>query len=243
MSTFDALASDYEAGRIGYSNDVYNALVSYGLSPKHKILDLGCGTGLASGPLAENDFDVTGIDTSEAMLAVAKATYPSGTWVPGDAEHVPFDAETFDAVISAQSVHHMHASTVMGEVLRVLKRGGIAAFWWKSLMSENPVRQAREEVAREMGLAPLSPSWRGSFREFYGAGFSDTSVRVIPWSTISPLEKFIRYERSRKIVRDEYGVHAEEYFANLEARLRAGYGEGDPILPLAYVHFLYLAKK
>jgi hypothetical protein len=52
----------------------------------------------------------------------------------------------------------------------------------------------------------------------------------------------LQYERSRKIVRDEFGSSAQEYFEHLEARLRETFGEGDPILPLSYIHFLYLAR-
>jgi len=243
MTGYDALVGDYDAGRLGYANDVYNALVSYGLSPQQKILDVGCGTGLAAAPLIDNGFDVTGIDASDAMLAVAKEKYPGATWVRGNAEKLPFDAGAFDAVLSAQAIHQMDAAATMSEIVRVLKRGGIAAFWWKSLMSDSPIKQLRDAIARDVGLAPLPSAWRGGFREFYAAGFAETAVRVIPWSTITTLDKFLRYERSRKVVRDEFGTHAEEYYRLLEERLRETFGQGDPILPLAYVHFLYLAKK
>ena len=37
-------------------------------------------------------------------------------------------------------------------------------------------------------------------------GLPRTGVRVIPWSTIVTLNKFLQYERSRKIVRDEFGA-------------------------------------
>ncbi|HHY72942.1 MAG TPA: class I SAM-dependent methyltransferase [Bacillus bacterium] len=45
---------------------------SYGNGGK-RLLDLGCGTGTLSIPLAENGYDVTGIDLSEEMLAIAQA--------------------------------------------------------------------------------------------------------------------------------------------------------------------------
>ena len=59
---------------------------------------------------------------------------------------------------------------------------------------------------------PLSSSWRGGFRDFYAAGFSETAMRVIPWSTIVTLGKFLQYERSRKIVRDEFGIQRAGVF-------------------------------
>jgi len=242
VTSFDTLVAEYDAGRLGYSNDVYNMLVAYGLVPKHAIVDIGCGTGLASAPLIENGFKVTGVDPSEPMLAVARERYPEATWVRGTAEALPFDAGSFDVAISAQAFHHADPRKGIAEIKRVLRPRGIVAIWWKSLMSDDPVKQLRDSIARDMGIAPLTSSWRGGFRDFYSAGFSETAVRVIPWSTIVTLRKFLQYERSRKIVHDEFGSSAPEYFERLEARLRETFGEGDPILPLSYTHFLYLAK-
>jgi ubiquinone/menaquinone biosynthesis C-methylase UbiE len=242
VTSFDKLVTEYDAGRIGYASDVYNHLVAFGVVPRHAILDIGCGTGLASAPLIENGVNVTGVDPSEAMLAVAKERYPQAKWVRGVAEALPFEAGSFDVAISAQSFHHAEANAAIAEIRRVLRPHGIVAIWWKSLMSDDPVKQLRDSIARDMRLAPLTSSWRGGFRDFYAAGFSETAVRVIPWSTIVTLGKFLQYERSRKIVRDEFGVSAPEYFERLETRLRETFGEGDPILPLSYTHFLYLAK-
>jgi len=241
--TFDQLAPAYDAGRLGYANDVYNQLVSFGLAPSHAVLDVGCGTGLASAPLIENDYRVTGLDPSEPMLEIARSRYPQAKWVKGRAEALPFGPDSFDAAISAQALHHADAGAAMAEIKRVLRPNGIVAIWWKSLMSDDPVKQVRDAVALDMGLPPLTSAWRGGFREFYGAGFKQTGVRVIPWSTIVPLSRFLQYERSRKIVRDDYGPHVEEYFGRLEARLRETFGDGDPVVPLSYTHFLYLAKK
>ncbi|HEX8805335.1 MAG TPA: hypothetical protein VF741_00245, partial [Candidatus Aquilonibacter sp.] len=128
------------------------------------------------------------------------------------------------------------------EIKRVLRANGVVAIWWKSLMSDDPIKRLRDSIARDMGIAPLSSTWRSGFRDFYASGLRDTAVRVIPWSTIVTLNKFLQYERSRKIVYDEFGSSASEYFERLEARLRETFGEGDPVLPLSYTHFLYLAK-
>jgi ubiquinone/menaquinone biosynthesis C-methylase UbiE len=242
VTSFDQLVNDYDAGRLGYANDVYNNLVAFGLLPRHAILDIGCGTGLASAPLIENDYTVTGVDPSEAMLAVARDRYPQAKWIRGAAEKLPFENHSFDVAISAQAFHHADAKRGIDEIKRVLRTNGIVAIWWKSLMSDDPIKRLRDSIARDMGIAPLSSTWRSGFRDFYASGFRETAVRVIPWSTIVTLNKFLQYERSRKIVHDEFASSAPEYFERLEARLRETFGEGDPILPLSYTHFLYLAK-
>lgn len=242
MTTFDDLVASYDAGRLGYGDEIYNNLVAFGLLQKHAILDIGCGTGLASAPLIENGYGVTGVDPSEPMLAVARERYPNARWVAGVAEKLPFDAASFDAVISAQALHHADARAAIGEIKRVLRRGGIVGIWWRNLTAEDAVRRVRDAVARDLGLPVLSSAWRGGFREFYAAGFAQTAVRVVPWSTITPLSRYIQYERSRKVVHDAYGADAERYVVRLEARLRETFGDGDPFVPLSYAQFLYLAK-
>lgn len=67
------------------------------------ILDLACGYGRLSIPLAREGYEVTGYDFSEYLLNVAqqeaKAAVPGLRFVKGDMRHLPFDNE-FDAIIN-----------------------------------------------------------------------------------------------------------------------------------------------
>ncbi len=243
MTTYDELSESYDAGRVGYASDLYNTLVEYGLSPSQNVLDVGCGTGLASAPLVQNDYDVTGLDISEPMLAHARARYPEARFVKGSAESLPFEAQSFDMVISAQALHHVDRSAAMREIVRVLKPHGIVAVWWKYLMSDDAAKLLRDETMRELGAEPPLSGLKGGFREFYAAPLREHSLRVIPWRSSMPLSKYIQYERSRKSVRDALGGNAEEYYYKLQERMEAAFGAGDPMVPLAYTHYLYLGKK
>lgn len=49
-----------------------------------RLLDLGCGTGNATGPALDRGFIVDGLDVSEPMLEVARRKHPRGTFVAGD---------------------------------------------------------------------------------------------------------------------------------------------------------------
>lgn len=63
------------------------------------ILDLGCGTGNAAIPLAQQGFEVTGLDSSAEMLAVARSKAPGLDWRLG--EFTSFSTGTsFDLVVS-----------------------------------------------------------------------------------------------------------------------------------------------
>lgn len=244
MTTFDSLAADYDAGRLGYSNELYSALEGFGLPPRARILDVGCGTGLACAPLVAKGHQVTGLDPSEAMLEVARRAFPQATWVAGTAEQLPFDDASFGAVLSAQTFHRVDRAAAVAEIARVLKPGGTAAIWWKHPMSDDAAKIIRDSVASELGVEPPRSGLQGGFREFYAVRFAEHSLRVIPWRTAVPLSKFMRYERSRQAVRDALGARADEYFARVEKRLRERLPAGDdPIVALAFTHYLYLAKK
>ena len=244
MTTFDSLAADYDAGRLGYSSELYSALEGYGIGPHVSVLDVGCGTGLASAPLVARGVNVTGIDPSESMLEIARRAFPRAAWRTGSAEQLPFDDGSFGAVISAQTFHRVDRGKSIAEIARVLKPGGIVAIWWKHLMGDDGVKIIRDRIATELGVEPPVSGLRGGFREFYSARFSDNALRVIPWRAAMPLSKYMRYERSRQAVHEAFGSTAQEYFALLENRLRERLAQtDDPVVPLAFMHYLYLAKK
>jgi SAM-dependent methyltransferase len=178
------------------------------------------------------------------MLAKAKEQYPNAVFVQGTAETLPFPNERFDVVISAQAFHWVDRVRALAEVQRVLRPAGIVAIWWKHLMARDAITELRDDAFRSIGIEPPRSGLTGGFKEFYAAQqFMEQTLRVIPWRTSMPLEQFLGYERSRRNVRVAPGDKPGEYFAALEQRLRQRFGEGNPLVPLAYVQYLYLAKK
>ena len=76
-----------------------------------RLLDIGCGGGLASEPLARLGFAVTGIDASAEMLEVARS-HAAETGVAidyrlGAAEDLAASGERFDAVLALEIVEHV----------------------------------------------------------------------------------------------------------------------------------------
>ncbi|HET9096706.1 MAG TPA: class I SAM-dependent methyltransferase [Candidatus Baltobacteraceae bacterium] len=238
-----SLAQDYALYRSGYSNELYDFIAQFGLRRGASILDVGCGSGIASEPFAMNGFPVTGVDPSQAMLAAAAARLPNATFVKGEAEALPFPNERFDVVISAQTFHWVERARALTEAYRVLRPGGIIAIWWKHLMSTDAVKELRDQVLRSLGKDPIDSGLTGGFKEFYASQFTQQTLRVVPWRATMPLEQYFGYERSRCSVRKALGVQADEYFRLLEYALRERLGSGNPRLPLAYIQYLYMAKK
>ena len=92
------------------------------------LLDCGCGTGPMISLLYENDPDkhYTGIDLTPRMIEVAQAKNLEGVnWVVGDCEDLPFEENSFDAIICSNSFHHYpNPQKFFDSVKRVLRSGG-----------------------------------------------------------------------------------------------------------------------
>lgn len=243
MDRWAVLAQEYASHRTGYSNELYDAIASFGLKRGATILDVGCGTGIASRPFHGNGFPVTGLDASEAMLSQAAQTLPNATLVQGEAEALPFPDERFDVVISAQTYHWVDRARALAEAYRVMRPGGVIAVWWKHLMSDDSTNVLRDRVVREMGNEPIESGLKGGFKEFYASQFTQQTLRVLPWRVSMTLPEYMGYERSRANVRNALGSRADEYFRMLESRLRERAGAENPTLTLAYIQYLYMAKK
>jgi trans-aconitate methyltransferase len=87
-----------------------------------RILDLGCGDGALTEKIRDRGADVVGVDSSEAMIAAAKARGLDVRVMNGEA--LTFDGE-FDAVFSNAAMHWMrNPRAVAAGVHSALKPGG-----------------------------------------------------------------------------------------------------------------------
>ena len=91
------------------------------------VLDLGCGGGHNDFHLKKN-YDVTGVDISEGMLANARKLNPEARYRQGDMRTARLDTK-FDAVIIADSIMYMQTEGDMLAAFRTafehLKPGGV----------------------------------------------------------------------------------------------------------------------
>jgi SAM-dependent methyltransferase len=113
-------------------------LVVTGVANGMRVLDLCCGTGVATAAAAAKGTDPTGLDFSAAMLARAKAANPMIRFDEGDAEALPYSSESFDAGISNFGIHHIpRPGRALAEIYRVLRPGGGVAFTTWAVPAEN----------------------------------------------------------------------------------------------------------
>ncbi len=79
--------------------EVWRDLFAEIFEGRKRILDVGTGTGFVAGVLAELGHEVVGLDISRGMIEVAIEKCPDVEFVLGDAEDLPFEDDSFDAVV------------------------------------------------------------------------------------------------------------------------------------------------
>jgi SAM-dependent methyltransferase len=115
----------------------------------------GVGTGLASEPLAREGALITGIDPAGEMLRYAKVRLPRAQLVQGRAEALPFPTASFDAAIAADVFHLLDGPAAIGELVRVVRKGGLVAVWWQTLSTESDILGHRAGATHDTGLDPV----------------------------------------------------------------------------------------
>jgi len=94
-------------------------------APESTVLDLCCGHGAMTAKLCALGCQVTGLDFSEEMLAHARSNAPQATLQNGDAQNLPFEDQSFDAVVCNCGIMHLpDQPKALAEARRVLKPGG-----------------------------------------------------------------------------------------------------------------------
>jgi ubiquinone/menaquinone biosynthesis C-methylase UbiE len=104
------------------------------LKPAHRVLDLGCGTGVLTRTIGDNLNPQSGgisigIDAAAKMIAIARKKRENETcrFEVAAAEALPYEGSSFDAVVSSLFFHHLPLdlkAKSLAEANRVLKPGG-----------------------------------------------------------------------------------------------------------------------
>ena len=97
-----------------------------------KVVEIGCGTGCLTRYFETAGFDYTGVDLSNAMLAIARENNPHSRLVRGDMRALPLTGPFDAALITGRSFTYMtynhDVMTCLQSVNRVLRPGGLLAF-------------------------------------------------------------------------------------------------------------------
>jgi ubiquinone/menaquinone biosynthesis C-methylase UbiE len=148
----------YAASGVTHRAEQRRAADALHLSTAQRLLDVACGPGNFTGPLAADlpdDGLAVGFDISAPMLtrAVLDNSGPRTCYVRGDARTLPFDDETFDAVCCFGALYLMpEPFRVAGEMVRVLRPGGRIAILTSYARETAAIRSVLTAGARMIGL-------------------------------------------------------------------------------------------
>lgn len=97
-----------------------------------RVLDYGCGHGMAAVALARAGAAVTAFDLSPGYVNEARERAQANgvriKCVVADGEDLPFEDDSFDAVWGNAILHHLDLARAGRELHRVLRPGGVAVF-------------------------------------------------------------------------------------------------------------------
>ena len=119
-------AGDWSRIQEGQCAPAYHAVFDKAVvGSETRVLDAGCGAGMALRLAADLGAAVSGIDASAALLEVARSRLPDITLAHGDLEELPFEDDAFDVVTGFNSFQYAaDPVTALREARRVTRPGG-----------------------------------------------------------------------------------------------------------------------
>lgn len=151
---FDLIAADYELEIDGETNRrtigrLLDAVSEHcGARPPLKVLDFGCGTGLAATVADRRVFDLTGTDPSDRMLERARAR---GMDTVPLADLARLGTGWADGVIASFVLHLAVPPAALAAATAPLRNGGVLA----ANFHKGQGRDVAEKAFRAVGLVPV----------------------------------------------------------------------------------------
>jgi SAM-dependent methyltransferase len=126
--TFGEDAERYDRARPGYPRELFDDLAS--LTPIGagcRVLEIGCGTGQATMPLAARGCEIVAVELSAELAAVARRKVPSARIDIAPFEEWALPPEPFDVVFSATAFHWLVPQVRVAKAAEALRPGGALA--------------------------------------------------------------------------------------------------------------------
>jgi len=126
--SFDAVAESYDLYRPRPPREVVEAVIAASnLHDGSRGLEIGCGTGQLSAPLAEYGVDLVAVELGGRLAAVARRNlerFPNARVETAAFEDWPLPTQKFDAVLAASAFHWLDPNVRLSKAVEALHPGG-----------------------------------------------------------------------------------------------------------------------
>ena len=163
-----------------------------GLLAGKQLADVGCGTGTLAALATGRGARVTAVDPDAEMLSLARSGAPEAEVCVGAVPTLPFEPDTFDAVVANFVVNHVgDPRAAVADLMRVCAPGGVVGVTvWPSALSA--INALWAEVVSASGAMTLPPQHLSAEMDFdrtepglaellTGAGLTDVEATTLTW--------------------------------------------------------------
>jgi SAM-dependent methyltransferase len=249
--SFDEVAELYDRVRPSYPAALVEDVLTWsGVTPGERILEIGCGTGLATQLFASRGYRMLCLEPGPEMARVGRARlarFPAVELVQSTLEDWQAEPAAFGLAISAQAFHWVDAAIGLPRLAEALRPGGALAIFGSAPVADaSPLREAldRAYAAHAPTLGPL-PSTRwyagGVVAEQLArsARFGPVELRAYPWSQVYGAEEYADLLSTSS----DHRMLPTEQREALLAAIRAAVEEHGGCIEVRYETHLHLARR
>ncbi len=203
--TFDKVASLYDEARPGYPDELFDDLITLtGIPENGRILEIGCGPGKATVPLAKRGYEMVCIELGAALAAIAAKNcrdYPGVTIKNTPFEDWPVEAEAFDVAMSAQAFHWIPDEIGFKHTAEALMGNGRLALFWNyhppiSTPEWDAIDRVYQEHAAHMAgkyiSDPIAAKRERSIARIANSDYYNHVItREYPWTTTYTASEYV----------------------------------------------------
>lgn len=257
-TTFDCAALLYDEVRPGYPEALFDDVVLLsGIPPEGSILEIGCGTGQATAPLARRGYRILCVELGENLAAIARRNlegYPLVEVRTGDFECYPVAEGAFDLAVSATAFHWLDPALAYPKIKRALRPGGAIALFWNEHVrtdaSKGFFEAAQRIYEREVPEIVGPDDHKGLPRpdevpdrtgEIEASGlFGDVKRRSYAWEQAYDAEGYIRVLNTYSSHRSLDDTSRERLLRGISDLIESDYGGR---IVKGYLSTLYVARR
>jgi SAM-dependent methyltransferase len=249
---FNRAAEDYQRTRPVCPPELFNDLLdAAGLEAGDRVVEIGCGTGQATVPLAERGLAVTAVELGAELAGIARrrlAKFPAAEVVTSSFEDWQPQGTPVDAVVAVSSLHWIDPRLRYSKPFELLRPGGAMAvagcLWARPADGERFWTDVQEDyrAVEFEGSPPPPPELIGlqHFPPEAGKFLEEVASRRYPFDVMYSAADYLA------ILATQSGTHAlgearsAEFLARVRRRLESF---GWPQLSASFVGYLIVGRR